>query len=114
MNFCYLARRSVLTEGSVQELENHLAQYWQYREVFREVGVREDGFDSLPRQHSLIHYAAHVRNFGASNGLCSSITEAMHIKAVKEPWRRSNRYNALHQMLLTSGIKHMSLGCSGA
>ncbi|EGO21962.1 hypothetical protein SERLADRAFT_441174 [Serpula lacrymans var. lacrymans S7.9] len=40
--------------------------------------------------------------FGAPNGLCSSITESKHIKAVKEPWRRSNRYNALGQMLLTN------------
>ena len=33
-------------------------------------------------------------------GFCSSITESKHIKAVKEPWRRSSRYKALGQMLL--------------
>jgi hypothetical protein len=40
--------------------------------------------------------------FGAPNGLCSSITELKHIKAVKEPWRRSDRFDALSQMLLTN------------
>ncbi|KAG1755316.1 hypothetical protein EDD22DRAFT_751299, partial [Suillus occidentalis] len=40
--------------------------------------------------------------FGAPNGLCSSITESKHIKAVKEPWRWSNKHNALGQMLLTN------------
>ena len=40
-----------------------------------------------------------IREFGAPNGLCSSITESKHIKAVKIPWRRSNRYKALQQML---------------
>ena len=40
--------------------------------------------------------------FGAPNGLCSSMTEAKHIKAVKEPWRRSSRYEALGQILLTN------------
>ncbi|GBE78450.1 hypothetical protein SCP_0113390 [Sparassis crispa] len=40
--------------------------------------------------------------FAAPNGLCSSITEAKHIKAVKEPWRRSSRNEALGQMLLTN------------
>ncbi|PSR71866.1 hypothetical protein PHLCEN_2v12260 [Hermanssonia centrifuga] len=30
------------------------------------------------------------------------ITESKHIKAVKEPWRRSNKYNALSQMLETN------------
>ncbi|KAJ6617373.1 hypothetical protein B0H10DRAFT_2176466 [Mycena sp. CBHHK59/15] len=29
----------------------------------------------------------------APNGLCSSITESKHIKAVKQPWRRSRRGN---------------------
>jgi hypothetical protein len=43
-----------------------------------------------------------IRLFGAPNGLCSSITESKHIKAVKEPWRRSSRYKALGQMLLTN------------
>lgn len=41
-------------------------------------------------------------DFGAPNGMCSSITESRHITAVKKPWRRSNRYNALSQMLLTN------------
>ncbi|KAF9553018.1 hypothetical protein CPC08DRAFT_728207 [Agrocybe pediades] len=43
-----------------------------------------------------------IREFGAPNGLCSSITESKHIKAVKEPWRRSNHYEALGQMLVTN------------
>lgn len=54
---------------------------------------------SLPRQHSLRHYPYCIRLFGSPNGLCSSITESKHIKAVKEPWRRSSRYKALIQML---------------
>lgn len=62
------------------------------------MGVREDGF-GLPRQHSMAHYSELIRQFGAPNGLCSSITEAKHIKAVKEPWRRSNRHNPLGQIL---------------
>ncbi|KAH9032615.1 hypothetical protein EDB85DRAFT_1864994, partial [Lactarius pseudohatsudake] len=38
--------------------------------------------------------------FGSPNRLCSSITKSKHIKAVKEPWRRSSWYKALSQMLL--------------
>ncbi|EGN91949.1 hypothetical protein SERLA73DRAFT_27164, partial [Serpula lacrymans var. lacrymans S7.3] len=72
-----------------------------YHTVFQTTGVRPNRF-SLPRQHSLVHYITLIQMFGAPNGLCSSITESKHIKAVKEPWRRSNRYNALGQMLLTN------------
>jgi hypothetical protein len=59
------------------------------------------GSISLPRQHSLLHYIRSIHLFGSPNGLCSSITESKHIKAVKEPWRRSSRYKALSQMLRT-------------
>ncbi len=47
-----------------------------------------------------MHYYDNIVAFGAPNGLCSLITESRHITAVKKPWRRSNRYNALSQMLL--------------
>ncbi|KAI0339648.1 hypothetical protein BDW22DRAFT_1336015 [Trametopsis cervina] len=101
MDFCYLARRSILTDETIGQLEDCLERYYNYRQIFQETGVRQDGFNSLPRQHSLLHYPQHVRNFGAPNGLCSSLTEAMHITAVKKPWRRSNKYNAMYQMLVT-------------
>ncbi|OAX31228.1 hypothetical protein K503DRAFT_806247 [Rhizopogon vinicolor AM-OR11-026] len=50
----------------------------------------------------MVHYSLLIRLFGAPNGLCSSITKSKHIKAVKGPWRRSSRFNALSQMLLTN------------
>ncbi|KAK0191768.1 hypothetical protein F5146DRAFT_981835 [Armillaria mellea] len=99
MEFCYLVRRSVLDEASLVDLNSIIASYHREREIFRDVGIRPDGF-SLPRQHSLVHYRRLIQDFGAPNGLCSSITESKHIKAVKEPWRRSSHFNALPQMLL--------------
>lgn len=74
-----------------------LAEFHEYRKVFEMLGVRADF--NLPRQHSARHWTKLIREFGAPNGLCSSITESKHIKAVKKPWRRSNRYKALEQML---------------
>ena len=56
----------------------------------------------MPRQHSLVHYKLNIQEFGAPNGLCSSITESRHITAVKKPWRRSSRFDALGQMLVTN------------
>lgn len=96
--FCYLARRSVLTEETLTQMAKALEDFHRFREIFRTTGVR-DNF-SLPRQHSLNHYARHIREFGAPNGLCSSITESRHIKAIKQPYRRSSRFEALAQMLL--------------
>ena len=98
LDFCYLARQNVLTEDSLNQLDTALDRFHHYREVFRIPDVRPDGF-SLPHQHALKHYRRHIENFGAPNGLCSSITESKHIAAVKKPWRQSSRYNALKQML---------------
>jgi hypothetical protein len=101
LEFCYIARRNVLDTKSLAALSEALARFHKHRVIFEECGVRPDGF-ALPRQHSLIHYPPSIRAFGAPNGLCSSITESKHIKAVKEPWRRSSRYEAMGQMLLTN------------
>ncbi|KAK7684223.1 hypothetical protein QCA50_012547 [Cerrena zonata] len=102
IEFCYFARLDVHTEDSLKQMEAVLARFHQFRDIFRATGVRPDGFDSLPRQHSLKHQTTHIRNFGTLNGLCTSIMESKHIKAVKEPWRRSSRYEALGQMLVTN------------
>src|SRR6202046_1207172 len=101
LEFCYIARRDILDTHSLSALDNALQRFHQYREIFRTTGVHSDGFN-LPRQHSLTHYSKSICAFGAPNGLCSSITESKHIKAVKEPWRRSNHFEALSQMLLTN------------
>ncbi|KAJ7642525.1 hypothetical protein B0H17DRAFT_960110 [Mycena rosella] len=98
LEFCYLVRRNVLNEVSLAEVDAALARYHQERTIFEQEGVCPNGF-SLPRQHSLVDYRYLTQQFGAPNGLCSSITESKHIKAVKEPWRRSSKYEVLGQML---------------
>jgi len=87
-------------EDDLIQLQDALDRFHRYREIFKTTGVAPSF--SLPRQHSLMHYSHMIHLFGAPNGLCSSITESKHIKAVKEPWRRSSRYEALGQMLLTN------------
>ncbi|KAJ7909124.1 hypothetical protein B0H13DRAFT_2493854 [Mycena leptocephala] len=93
MDFCYLARRNSLNSDTIEELKGALTRFHHHRDIFIQTGVRID--ISLPRQHSLVHYVPSIHLFGSPNGLCSSITESKHIKAVKEPWRRSN---AAHNM----------------
>ena len=95
LDFCYIARRNDFDSATLQSLDNDI-----YREIFQVSGVRK-GF-SLPCQHSLVHYKLNIQEFGALNGLCSSITESWHITAVKKPWQRSSRFDALGQMLVTN------------
>jgi hypothetical protein len=82
IDFCYLMRRNVIDQTALVQIQNTLDSFHHHREIFREVGIHPDGF-SLPWQHSLAHYVFSITQFGAPNGLCSSITKSKHIKAVK-------------------------------
>ncbi|KAH9918159.1 uncharacterized protein B0H18DRAFT_1086893 [Fomitopsis serialis] len=97
MDFCYIARRSTHDEDSLRLMETHLRRFHELREVFREEAIRANF--TLPRQHALMHYVRGIRLFGSPNGLCSSITESKHIRAVKKPWRATNKNNPLQQIL---------------
>lgn len=99
MELCYIFRRNVITTTALKTAEDLLKKFHELRNIFITEGVRSS--ISLPRQHALVHYLLSIPLFGSPNGLCSSITESKHIKAVKEPWRRSSRFKALVQMLRT-------------
>jgi hypothetical protein len=101
LDFCYLVRQSTINETALDAIDNALARFHQDCVIFEATGVQPTGF-SLPRQHSAIHYRRLIELFGAPNGICSSITESKHIKAVKQPWCRSSHFNTLGQMLLTN------------
>ena len=96
---CYIACHNAITSSDLEAFAQHLTQFQELRNVFIETGVRES--ISLPRQHALSHYVTKIELFGSPNGICSSITESLHIRAVKEPWRRSNRFEPLRQMVKT-------------
>jgi hypothetical protein len=84
----------MIDEDTLALMEDTLDHFHHYWGVFLQVGVHPTRF-SLPQQHLLSHYYHLIRLFGAPNGLCSSITESKHSKAVKKPFQHSNRCNAL-------------------
>jgi hypothetical protein len=100
LEFCYIARRDAITEEDLSELKKALGRFQEYRDIFIETGVRSNF--RLPRQHSMVHYYSQIRKFGAPNGLCTSITESKHIKAIKKTYRRSNHNEPLGQMLVSN------------
>lgn len=101
LDICYIIRLNAIDSDTIEnQLTDALDRYDQYRQIFITTGVR-DNFN-LPRNHARKHIIQAIRLFGSPNGLCSSITESKHIVAVKKPWRRSARYEALKQMLVTN------------
>ena len=101
LEFCYIVRQSSLDEADLEALDSALKRFEIERTIFEQVGIRPNGI-SIPHIHALRHYHQLIQQFGAPNGLCTSITESKHIDAVKKPWRKSNRHEALGQMLITN------------
>ncbi len=89
LDVCYISHWEEIDSNALLQLDNALVKFKELREIFRTSGVHLKGF-LLPRQHSIFHYCQLIEDFGAPNGLCSSITESRHIMAVKKPWRQSN------------------------
>lgn len=93
----YIARRNAILGPALICFREHVAEFHDLQTIFITTGVRET--ISLPCQHGLSHFPLLIPSFGAPNGLCSSITELRHVKAVKRTWRRSSRFKAIVQML---------------
>ncbi|KAI0004449.1 hypothetical protein BJV74DRAFT_875685 [Russula compacta] len=111
LDFCYIVWHNAITAEDLVELQSILDHFHTHCEVFiGTAGITGERI-SLPCQHSLMHYICCIILFSSPNGLCSSITESKHIKAVKEPWQRSSRFKALKQMLLSAASQaHTELG----
>jgi hypothetical protein len=100
VDFCYLVQQNILDKLTLDAIDAAVARFHANRVIFEDVSICIHF--SLPRQHSMKHFQLLIQMFGAPNGLCSSITESKHIKAVKEPYRQSSHFEALGQMLLTN------------
>ena len=102
LDFCYITHMSVFTWSTLNRLDDALGQFHMYCVIFQQLGVWDPTSSglSLPHQHAMVHYQRHIENFGALNGLGSSITESKHIVAVKCPWHWSSHYNPINQIML--------------
>ena len=100
MDFCYLVQQNLLDESTLDAINVAITKFHASHVIFEDIGIHSHF--SLPHQHSVKHFWVLIQMFSAPNGLCSSIMESKHIKAVKEPYRWSSHFEALGQMLLTN------------
>lgn len=98
LDFCYLVRLPSFKESDLEVLDDVLERFKQERDIFVTTGACPKGI-SLPRQHAIQHFPRLIKQFGAPNGHCTSITESLHKDAIKGPWHRTNKHEALGQML---------------
>ncbi|KAK0229933.1 hypothetical protein EDD85DRAFT_923055 [Armillaria nabsnona] len=97
MDFYYLIQHTDFDEETLNQLETTIAQFHAYHQVFITTGVHDS--ISLPCQHSLVHYCLHIINFGAPNGLCSSIMDQILLTN-----QQLDKLTALHAKLASKGL----------
>jgi len=70
LEFCYIARRNIITDDSLEQLKIALQSIHDSRHIFLGAVRTGDGISefSLPQQHSMVHYYDHIKNFGSPNG----------------------------------------------
>ncbi|KAF8261622.1 hypothetical protein EI94DRAFT_1773380 [Lactarius quietus] len=94
IKLCYLVQCNVIRETALRQIQSTLDCFHGHQEIFRDVGIRPDGF-SLPQQHS-------CHSLTSCGLLNHHHYESKHIKAIKRHYRRSGRNKPLGQMLVTN------------
>lgn len=72
LEFCFLIWRNIITEDTMNQIQDALTQFHHYHQIFETSGTAPHF--SLPCQHSMTHYVDMIQLLAAPNRLCSSIT----------------------------------------
>ncbi|KAI9429387.1 hypothetical protein H4582DRAFT_2089339 [Lactarius indigo] len=96
LDFIYLAQFPSHTTQTLQRLEDSLATFHRNKDVFVDIGVRENF--NLPKLHSLLHYGYSITLFGTTDNYNTEQTERLHIDFTKDAYRATNRKDEYPQM----------------
>ena len=96
LDFLYLAQLPAHTSTSLMRLEDTLSRYHSNKDVFIDLGIREDF--NMPKIHSLTHYSASIRLFGTTDNYNTEQTERLHIDTTKDAYNATNHKDEYSQM----------------
>jgi hypothetical protein len=96
MDFLYLAGYESHTGDTILELQESLQRFHDNKSIFIDLGIR--GHFSLPKLHSLSHYASSIRLFGTTDNYNTEQSERLHIDFAKDAYRATNHKDKFSQM----------------
>ncbi|KZV89896.1 hypothetical protein EXIGLDRAFT_838215 [Exidia glandulosa HHB12029] len=96
LDFIFCARMPVHSDETLQFMTDAYDRFHKYKKVFVDHGRREHF--KIPKLHSLSHYVAMIRLFGAADGYNTESPERLHIDFCKEAYRASNHRDYIAQM----------------
>jgi hypothetical protein len=96
LDFLFLAQLPSHTTGTLQRLEESLGRFHDNKEVFLDLGIREQF--NLPKLHSLQHYHPSITLFGTTDNYNTEQSERLHIDFTKDAYRATNHKDEYAQM----------------
>jgi hypothetical protein len=96
LDFLYLAQFHCHTSETIAKLEESLAAFHEFKEVFIDFGAREHL--NIPKLHSLSHYTTSIQLFGTTDNYNTEQSERLHIDLTKNAYRATNRKDEYAQM----------------
>ncbi|KAF8435589.1 hypothetical protein BGX38DRAFT_1079930, partial [Terfezia claveryi] len=89
-------------DETISYLEKYLCVFHGTKNVFSCFhDILKEGLHyNFPKIHLISHYAEQIPKFGTLGQYSTEISETMH-KAFKDAYRRSNRVNAISQIVTT-------------
>ncbi|KAG8710887.1 hypothetical protein FRC11_004010 [Ceratobasidium sp. 423] len=98
IDFIYYARLPVHTDTTLQLLDEALARFHQFKDVFVELGIRKDF--NINKIHSMVHYSESIRQMGTADGYNTETPERLHIEFAKRAYKATNRRDFFAQMTI--------------
>ncbi|OBZ76392.1 hypothetical protein A0H81_03784 [Grifola frondosa] len=88
------------TSDTLAALQEALDEFHAHKDVFIELGTRNQDHFNIPKIHSMQHYVEMIRLFGTADGFNTESPERLHIDYAKDAYRASNRKDYLAQMVI--------------
>ncbi|CAE6469638.1 unnamed protein product [Rhizoctonia solani] len=98
IDFIYYARLPVHTDTTLQLLDDALARFHEFKDIFVELGIRTDF--NINKIHSMVHYSESIRQMGTADGYNTETPERLHIEFAKRAYKATNRRDFFAQMTL--------------
>jgi hypothetical protein len=96
-NIYYMATYRAHTTNSLQELDSYIDDWFRAAEALFRLNIRSHL--NVPKIHSLLHYVAAFRRFGACDNYNTETFERHHIDFMKNPYGRTNRRDYFPQII---------------
>jgi hypothetical protein len=100
IDFTHYASLQSHTTHTLSGLRKALDDFHGNKDIFIELGGRDQSHFNIPKVHSLDHYEHLIRLFGSADGFNTESPERLHIDFAKNAYRASNRKDYIQQMTI--------------